>query len=102
MFAKHPIDSFSLLTGDLESGGRLLILAPCGLVEINSVDLVTKAAGVMEFRSEHALDSEEAIAFTQLRNIDYTVEKFPLRDVQKAFDYMLSGEVRSTSVLVME
>jgi D-arabinose 1-dehydrogenase-like Zn-dependent alcohol dehydrogenase len=92
----------SPLTGGLEPGGRLLILASCGPVEINSVDLVTKAAGVMGFPSGHALDSEEAIAFTQLHDIHYMVEKFPLKDVQKAFDYMLSGEVRFRSVLVME
>jgi D-arabinose 1-dehydrogenase-like Zn-dependent alcohol dehydrogenase len=30
------------------------------------------------------------------------VEKFPLKDVQKAFDHMLSGDVRFRSVLVME
>lgn len=94
--------AISPLTGGLESGGRLLILASCGPVEINSVGLVTKAAGVMGFPSGHALDSEEAIAFTQLHDIHCMVEKFPLKDVQKAFDYMLSGEVGFRSVLVME
>jgi D-arabinose 1-dehydrogenase-like Zn-dependent alcohol dehydrogenase len=94
--------AISPLTGGLEPGGRLLILAPCGPVEINSVDLVTKAAIVTGFPSGHALDSEEAIAFTKLHNIHCMVEKFPLKDVQKAYDHMLSGDVRFRSVLVME
>jgi D-arabinose 1-dehydrogenase-like Zn-dependent alcohol dehydrogenase len=94
--------AISPLTGGLEPGGKLLILAPCGPVEINSVDLVVKAAAVHGFPSGHALDSEEAIAFTQLHDIHCMVEKFPLKDVQKAFDHMMSGEVRFRSVLVME
>jgi len=89
------------LTGGLEAGGRLLVLAPCGGIEVSSIDLITKAAGVVGFPSGHALDSEEAIAFTKLHNIRCMVEKFPLKDAQKAFDHMLSGDVRFRSVLVM-
>jgi D-arabinose 1-dehydrogenase-like Zn-dependent alcohol dehydrogenase len=94
--------AISPLTGGLEPGGKLLILAPCGPVEINSADLVVKAAAVHGFPSGHALDSEEAIAFTKLHGIRCMIEKFPLKDVQKAFDHMMSGEVRFRSVLVME
>jgi len=89
------------LTGGLEAGGRLLVLAPCGEIQVNSVDLITKAAGVVGFPSGHALDSEEAIAFTKLHGIKCMVEKFPLKDVQKAYDRMLSGDVRFRAVLVM-
>jgi len=93
--------AISPLTGGLEAGGRVLVLAPCGGIEVSSIDLITKAAGVVGFPSGHALDSEEAIAFTKLHNIRCMVEKFPLKDAQKAFDHMLSGDVRFRSVLVM-
>ena len=93
--------SISPLTGGLEAGGRVLVLAPCGPIEVNSVDLITKAVGVVGFPSGHALDSEEAIAFTKLHGIRCMVEKFPLNEVQKAFDHMLSGDVRFRSVVVM-
>jgi len=89
------------LTGGLEAGGLLLVLAPCGEISVNSLDLIGKAAGVVGFPSGHALDSEEAIAFTKLHGIRCMVEKFPLKDVQKAYDHMLSGDVRFRSVLVM-
>lgn len=94
--------SIGPLTGGLETGGRVLILAPCGGVEINSLDLIMKAAGVVGFPSGHALDSEEAIAFTKLHGIRCMVEKFPLKDAQKAFDHMKSGDVRFRAVLTME
>jgi D-arabinose 1-dehydrogenase-like Zn-dependent alcohol dehydrogenase len=90
------------LTGGLEAGGKLLILSACGDVEVSSVHLIMKAASVCGFPSGHALDSEEAIAFTKLHGIRCMVEKFPLQDAQKALEHMLSGEVRFRSVLVME
>ncbi|PVH75282.1 putative alcohol dehydrogenase [Cadophora sp. DSE1049] len=94
--------AISPLTGGLEPGGRVLILSPCGGVEINSVDLIMKAASVCGFPSGHALDSEEAIAFTQLHGIKCMIEKFPLRDAQKALEHMASGNVRFRAVLVTE
>lgn len=93
--------AISPLTGGLEPGGRVLVLAPCGPIEVNSIDLIVKAAGVVGFPSGHALDSEEAIAFTKLHGIKCLVEKFPLKDAQKAYDHMMSGKARFRSVLVM-
>lgn len=90
------------LTGGLQAGGRLLVLSPAGSIEVNTVDLIIKNASVVGFPSGHALDSEEAIAFTQLHGIKCIVERFPLKDIQKAFDHMESGAVRFRSVLVME
>jgi len=94
--------SIGPLTGGLGAGGKLLVLAPVGNIEVNSVDLIMKAASVCGFPSGHALDSEEAIDFTKLHGVRCMVEKFPLEDAQKAFDHMLSGDVRFRGVLVME
>ncbi|KAH9213462.1 putative alcohol dehydrogenase [Leptodontidium sp. 2 PMI_412] len=94
--------SIGPLTGGLEPGGKLLVLAPCGGIEVNSIDLIAKAVSVSGFPCGHALDSEEAIAFTKLHNIRCIVEKFSLQDAQKAFDHMLSGNARFRAVLVMD
>jgi D-arabinose 1-dehydrogenase-like Zn-dependent alcohol dehydrogenase len=59
-------------------------LALCGPIEVKFIDLITKAVSVTGFPSGHALDSEEAIAFTKLYGIICMVEMFPLKDVQKA------------------
>jgi D-arabinose 1-dehydrogenase-like Zn-dependent alcohol dehydrogenase len=68
------------LTGGLQVGGHLLVLSPCGLLEINTVHLIMKATSVAGYPSGHALDSEEAIAFTKLHDIKCLVEPFPLKD----------------------
>lgn len=90
------------LTGGLAAGGKLLILAPCGDVPINTAHLIAKGAGVFGYPSGHALDSEEAIAFTKLEGVKCMIEKFSLKDAQKAFDHMVKGDVRFRSVIVPE
>lgn len=90
------------LTGGLQVGGHLLVLSPCGLIEVDTAHLIMKAASVAGYPSGHALDSEEAIAFTKLHGIKCLVEPFPLSDVEKAYEHMMSGKVRFRSVLVMD
>jgi D-arabinose 1-dehydrogenase-like Zn-dependent alcohol dehydrogenase len=90
------------LTGGLQPGGKVLILSPVGEIGVNSVDLIMRAISVTGWPSGHARDSEEAIAFTHIHDINCMVEKFPLKDAQKAFDHMMSGKVRFRSVLVMD
>ena len=56
----------------------------------------------------HEIDSganapaEEAIEFAEVHGVNCMVETFPLQDANKAFEKMLSGDVRFRSVLVME
>jgi D-arabinose 1-dehydrogenase-like Zn-dependent alcohol dehydrogenase len=99
--APNP-EAIGPLTAGLQAGGRLLVLAPCGNIEVNTSHLILKAISVCGFPAGHALDCEEAIDFTKLHNVKCMVEKFPLKDAQKAFDHMLSGNARFRSVLVIE
>jgi D-arabinose 1-dehydrogenase-like Zn-dependent alcohol dehydrogenase len=89
------------LTGGLQAGGHLLVLAPCGKIEVDTADLILKGIAVSGYPSGHALDSEEAIAFTKLHGVKCMVERFPLKDAQKAYEHMMSGKARFRSVLVM-
>lgn len=98
--APNP-NSIGPLTGGLVPGGKVLVLAPCGEIRVNTNHLVIRAATVCGFPSGHALDCEEAIAFTKLHGIKCMVERFPLEEAQKAFDHMLSGDVRFRCVLIM-
>jgi hypothetical protein len=80
-----------------------------------------RGASVHSWPSGHATDSEEAIQFARLQNINCMVEAFPLERVNDAYgkdaypnellllfnadyfvDAMLKGTVRFRSVLVME
>jgi D-arabinose 1-dehydrogenase-like Zn-dependent alcohol dehydrogenase len=90
------------LTGGLQAGGHLLVLSPCGDIQVSTIDLIQKATSVAGYPSGHALDSEEAIAFTNLHDITCMVEPFPLKDAQKAYEHMMSGKARFRAVLVMD
>ena len=90
------------LTGGLGVGGHLLVLGPCGLIEVDTGHLIMKAISVAGYPSGHAIDSEEAIAFAKLHDVKCLVESFPLSEAQKAYDHMMSGKVRFRSVLVMD
>lgn len=73
---------------------------------------------VQSWPSGHATDSEEAIAFTELKHVDCMVEKFPLAEANNAFsnfryssvfswlmpelDAMLNGTVRFRAVITMD
>lgn len=90
------------LTGGLGVGGHLLVLSPCGLIEVDTVHLIMKAISVAGYPSGHAIDSEEAIAFTKLHNIKCLVESFPLSDAGRAYEHMMRGKVRFRAVLAMD
>lgn len=99
--APNP-NAISPLVGGLQAGGHLLVLAPVGNIEIDTVALLMKGASVSSYPAGHALDAEETISFTRLHGIRCMVKKFPLAEVQKAWDDTLSGNARFRNVLVME
>jgi D-arabinose 1-dehydrogenase-like Zn-dependent alcohol dehydrogenase len=90
------------LVGGLQPGGHLLVLSPAGKIEVETAPLIMYGTSVAGYPSGHALDCEEAVAFTKLHNMKCMVEPFPLKDAQKAYDHMMSGKVRFRSVLVMD
>lgn len=89
------------LVAGLAACGKLIVLAPVGPVEFDTVPLVLKGASVQGWPSGHQLDCEEAIAFAQTHGVKCLVEPFPLKDVQKGFEHMTSGNVRFRAVLKM-
>ncbi|RSM01954.1 hypothetical protein CEP52_008244 [Fusarium oligoseptatum] len=99
--APHP-KAISALTGALQVGGKLCVLAPVGQVEINTVDLISKAAAVHGWPSGHALDCEDTIDFVRTHGVKCLVERFPLEEVQQATERMMENKVRFRSVLVVE
>ncbi|CAJ2500769.1 Uu.00g036220.m01.CDS01 [Anthostomella pinea] len=93
--------ALSPLVGGLQAGGKLIVLAPIGPVEFDTVTLVNRGASVHGWPSGHALDSEEAIRFSQDHGVKCMIEKFPLADAAKAMEHCGSGKVRFRAVLTM-
>lgn len=73
-----------------------------GEIKINTLPMIGKGASVHGWPSGQALDSEEAIAFAQLHDINCQIEKFQLDKANEALEHMLSGKVRFRAVLVMQ
>ena len=64
--------------------------------------MIQKGLSIQAWPSGHSLDCEEAIDFAQIHDVNCMIEKFPLKDAQKAFDHMLSGKARFRVVLTFE
>ncbi|KAM5369987.1 hypothetical protein ACJZ2D_008670 [Fusarium nematophilum] len=88
------------LTGALRAAGKLCVLSPVGGVEINSFNLISKAASVHGWMTGHALDCEDAIDFARSHGIECLVERFSLEQAQEAMDTTVQNKVRFRSVLV--
>lgn len=61
--------------------------------------MVIKGISVHGWPSGHALDSEEAIAFSQQQGVKCMIEKFPLDKVDEAIEKMHKGDIRFRAVL---
>lgn len=94
-------EAISPLIGGLAPRGTLLLHTAIGPVTVNSVAMVQKALAVRGWPSGHALDSQEAIQFARQNGVRCMVEKFPLDEVNKAMEHMLSGRARFRAVLTM-
>jgi len=94
--------AISPLINGLGPQGHLLILAPVGELTINTIPMIMKGLSVHGFPSGHSLDSEEAIEFAEIHDINCMVETFPLVEAQKALEHTQSGKARFRSVLVMK
>ncbi|KAJ0298820.1 hypothetical protein COL5a_009462 [Colletotrichum fioriniae] len=93
--------AISSLTGALQVRGKLLVLAPVGNIEINSLHLIAGGCSVHGWPSGHAQDSEDAIEFSKKEGVRCLIEKFPLGEAPDAVERMMSNKVRFRSVLVM-
>ncbi|KAL8838906.1 MAG: hypothetical protein Q9170_001943 [Blastenia crenularia] len=94
--------SIGKLVGGLGILGKLLILAPCGEVSVDTIPMLGKGLSVSSWPSGHAMDSEEAISFAQLHNVNCMIEKFPLEKANDAYEHMMSGKARFRAVITME
>ncbi|KAJ5223915.1 hypothetical protein N7468_008457 [Penicillium chermesinum] len=100
--APHAAAIAPLLNG-LDVFGKLLIVAlPSDEVPINMWPMTTRGLSVHGWPSGHALDSEQAIAFTRLQGIKCQVQTFPLDKANEAWDAMVNGTVRFRAVITMD
>jgi D-arabinose 1-dehydrogenase-like Zn-dependent alcohol dehydrogenase len=90
----------SPLVAGLAPLGKLVVLAPLGPVEFDTVAMVMKGVSVHGWNSGHQQDSEDCIAFAHTHGVKCIVEKFNFQSqLQEGFEATKSGKVRFRSVL---
>ncbi|TLD13090.1 uncharacterized protein PgNI_02989 [Pyricularia grisea] len=94
-------DAISPLIGGLDIMGKLLLLAVPGPLSVNIAAMLGKGCSVVTWPSGNALDSEEAIKFTDMQDVDCKIETFPLEKANDAYKVMMDGSVRFRSVVTM-
>ncbi|KAM7190452.1 GroES (chaperonin 10)-like protein [Naviculisporaceae sp. PSN 640] len=90
------------LIGGLGPVGKLLLLSIPGELKINTYALLTNGCSIQVWPSGHARDSEDAVQFTKLQDINCMVERFPLEKANEAYDAMLKGTVRFRAVITFD
>ncbi len=71
-------------------------------IKIDSLPLIGGGRSIHGWPSGQALDSEEAIEFTQHHNVNCMIQKYPLDKANEAYEDMMAGKPRFRNVLVME
>lgn len=90
----------SPLVAGLAPLGKLVVLAPLGPVEFDTVAMVMKGVSVHGWNSGHQQDSEDCITFAHTHGVKCIVEKFNFQSqLQEGFEATKSGKVRFRSVL---
>jgi alcohol dehydrogenase len=95
-------EAMQAISGGLGVNGTLMVIGAVGALTVDSLDLLGKRAAVRGWYSGTAVDSEDALRFSQLNGIASMNEVFPLEEAQAAYDRMKSGKARFRVVLKME
>ena len=88
--------------GGLGVDGKLLVVGvPFDPVPVSAVELVLQRRDVKGWPSGTAVDSEDTLRFAVRTGVRPMIEKFPLKEVKKAYERMESGNAQFRVVLTM-
>jgi D-arabinose 1-dehydrogenase-like Zn-dependent alcohol dehydrogenase len=90
------------IAGGLGPKGVMMVIGAVGPLTVNSLDLITKSAGVQGWYSGIARDSEDTLQFSRLNKVASMNEIYPLSKAQDAYERMMSGKARFRVVLRMD
>jgi len=88
--------------GGLGVDGKLLVVGvPLDPVPVSAVELVLQRRDVKGWPSGTAVDSEDTLRFSVRTGVRPMIEKFPLKEVKKAYERMESGNAQFRVVLTL-
>jgi D-arabinose 1-dehydrogenase-like Zn-dependent alcohol dehydrogenase len=86
----------------LAVGGKLLVVgAPFEPMEVSAVQLLMARRGIQGWPSGTARDSQDTLEFSKFAGVRPMIEKYPLSEVTKAYERMISGDAQFRVVLTM-
>jgi alcohol dehydrogenase/propanol-preferring alcohol dehydrogenase len=90
----------SILGGIGANGQLLLVAAPSDATELHLGSLVGSTRSIQGWPSGTAMDSEDTLNFSVLRQVRPMIETFPLAQAGEAYARMMSNQVRFRAVLL--
>jgi D-arabinose 1-dehydrogenase-like Zn-dependent alcohol dehydrogenase len=91
----------SLINGLGGNGKLLVVAAPQEAMQVGALQLITPRKAIQGWPSGTAIDSEDTLQFSVLSGVRPMIEKYPLDQVAKAYEQMISGRARFRVVLTM-
>ncbi|BGP30489.1 hypothetical protein JCM10296v2_002244 [Rhodotorula toruloides] len=92
--------SISSLIPALAVDGTLLLLAASGDLTVPTGPVIFRRTKIQGWPTGTPLDEEETLDFSQLSGVKSYIEKFPLDQIQTAYDRMMSNHVRFRAVVI--
>jgi D-arabinose 1-dehydrogenase-like Zn-dependent alcohol dehydrogenase len=94
--------AISAVIGGLAVRGKLVIVGvSMQPVEVGTIDMVSKGAGVLGHASGTSIESEDTMRFSALTGVRPMIETVPLEQAAEAYAKMMSGAARFRMVLTM-
>jgi len=91
------------LVDGLSVGGKLLIVgAPSEAMEISVLQLLLARRAIQGWPSGTAMDSQETLHFSAFAGIRPMIERYPLEQVNEAYERMASGRAEFRVVLTVD
>jgi len=94
--------SMSALIDGLGANGTMLVVgAAPEAIEVTPIQLIVGRRHVQGWASGIPTDSEDTLRFAELSGVRPMIEKYPLSQVNEAYDRMISGKAQFRVVLTM-
>jgi D-arabinose 1-dehydrogenase-like Zn-dependent alcohol dehydrogenase len=94
--------AMSAVINGLDDYGTLMVIgASMDPIQVPPALLLTKFRSIRGWASGLATDSEDTLGFSEASGVRAMIEKYPLDQVQQAYDRMMSGKAHFRVVLTM-
>src|SRR5438046_6238949 len=94
-------EAMSAVQGGIAVNGTLLIVGAAESMQVSPLVLLSGCRSVKGWYSGTSIDSQDTLAFSARTGVRSMNETYPLEQVAKAYDRMMSGKARFRVVLTI-